>query len=119
MFTEADKTQMKNEGIDENQVLSQIEKFKRGMDPMHLQKAAVVGDGILRLNEEDSAEMIRKYESYEGSVSKFVPASGAASRMFKHLFEFKDQYQNTEEAYEKLKIFPLNFSNALSKTLHV
>src|SRR5690606_19381199 len=49
-------------------------------------------------------QYINSYEekSKHKKVVKFVPASGAASRMFKDLFSFMESYQDTEEDYQKL-----------------
>ncbi len=65
----------------------QIEIFEKGVSFIHLKKPALVGDGILKLSETE-AEKFRKIGEAEianGRATKFVPASGAASRMFKKL----------------------------------
>ncbi len=77
-------------GIFPEQLLSQIEVFKRGFPFMEIQKPATVGDGIIRLSEDEILHKIRIYNHMVENlkVIKFIPASGAASRMFKALFEF-------------------------------
>ena len=57
---------------------------------MNIQKAATIGDGMKVYNEKQIADFVKFYENEINNykVVKFVPASGAASRMFKSLFEF-------------------------------
>ncbi len=103
-FTEQDKKQILNQGLSLEQVDYQIDKFKSGFPPSDLQKPAIVGDGIIKLTEEEINTSIKYYEDNLSSLNivKFVPASGAASRMFKNLFSFMDEYKGTEEDYTKL-----------------
>ena len=91
-WTDKDLGQFSNKGIDKEQVEKQINNFKKGFPFMEITKAATVGDGLLLLDEEQIEKYIRKYnyESTKLKVIKFVPASGAASRMFKQLFELQD-----------------------------
>ncbi|MEW6144378.1 MAG: DUF4301 family protein [Thermodesulfobacteriota bacterium] len=73
-------------GIDPGTVLSQIETFARGIPPSDLVRPCTPGDGIISIT--DSAESYaRRYEteSSRRKIVKFVPASGAASRMFREL----------------------------------
>ena len=88
MFTSNDIAQLSAIGIDLEQVQAQVQRFELGFPFLHIIKAATVGEGIIRLEEE---EMDTQVENYQVLVSgkkvvKFVPASGAASRMFKELF---------------------------------
>ncbi|MYF47602.1 MAG: DUF4301 family protein, partial [Candidatus Dadabacteria bacterium] len=64
-------------------IQKQIERFKKGYPFRRLARPATVGDGIRKLGDEESREFQQKYEDSlsETSVCKFVPASGAASRM--------------------------------------
>lgn len=104
MFTEKDQQQIFNHDLRIDQVEFQIEKFVSGFPPSDLVKPALREDGIIKLKDEEIGEYIEKYESNLDSLEivKFVPASGAASRMFKNLFGFMDTYKNTEEDYESL-----------------
>lgn len=101
-FTEKDKEQLKSKGISETKVSAQIETFKEGIPFVNLQRAAVVGDGIYRFTKEEEEDLVRSYETNAKNLSilKFVPASGAASRMFKALFNFLDAYNPTEETFD-------------------
>lgn len=105
MFTSEDKQQISDHGLDAGQVQYQIEKFISGFPPSDLIKPALQGDGILKLTDNQANQAIESYESKLGSLNivKFVPASGAASRMFKNLFSFMESYDGSELAYDELK----------------
>ena len=128
MFTEKDAKQIENKGLKDSDVLQQIEKFKEGFPFMKLTRPCVPGDGILKLNEEEKERLRKIYKASELKVEKFTPASGAASRMFKSLFEFLDQNlgsSNQQQAlledekvkrfFEKLKSFA--FFDALTESI--
>lgn len=101
-LTEKDKKQLAAKGISENKVIGQIETFSEGIPFVHLKRAAVVGDGIYRFSKEEEKELVATYtkNSKQLDVLKFVPASGAASRMFKALFSFLDAYNPKEETLD-------------------
>lgn len=91
MFTSADLLQIKSKGISEEQINAQMSDFKKGFPFLKLQAAASVGRGILSPNDEERNKFIELWNEYKKNghkVVKFVPASGAASRMFKNMFEF-------------------------------
>jgi Domain of unknown function (DUF4301) len=73
--------------IPPEKIFRQIEIFEKGVPFIQLAKPALVGDGILKLTETEEEKFIKigEEEIYKGRVTKFVPASGAASRMFKKL----------------------------------
>ncbi|MEN8116087.1 MAG: DUF4301 family protein [Bacteroidota bacterium] len=90
MFSKNDKQQINERGSELQTVISQIENFKKGFPYLHIEDAASVGKGLIRLNADDLKKRITRYdEKIASGISplKFVPASGAASRMFKALFE--------------------------------
>ncbi len=112
MLHDHDLSQIKERGSDLALVQEQIQYFKDGFPFLHLSKAATVGDGIIRLTEPKIEEEIRLFElrADEGEITllKFVPASGAATRMFKSLFGFLEQGksdQSVDEFFEKLESF--------------
>lgn len=94
MFSKSDILQISNKGIPVETLERQIRHFVHGFPYIRLDRPAVAGDGIVCLKEEEKQNFISFFnKSIEGlSVVKFVPASGAASRMFKHLFEFREKY---------------------------
>ncbi|WP_419212868.1 DUF4301 family protein [Maribacter sp. X9] len=101
-LTENDERQLKNKGITKEKMLHQIETFKEGIPFVKLKNAAVIGNGILKFSEAEEKELIRLYDAkLEGlDILKFIPASGAASRMFKALFNFLEVYNPKEESLD-------------------
>jgi hypothetical protein len=85
---------LKKRGISEDQLIHQIKQFKNGFPFINQKKAATPENGIIQLSASELKELISYFEDNHQhySVLKFVPASGAASRMFKDLFTFMDQY---------------------------
>lgn len=72
---------------------AQLQRFVTGFPYLKINDAARVGAGIFRLDDEEieaALERWKEYLEHGGEVCKFVPASGAASRMFKALFEYVD-----------------------------
>ncbi len=92
MFTEKDLAQIEAHGLTLQQVERQMKYFRSGFPYLHIDRAAVAGDGIRTFTPEKVAEYIKRYDelSADKRIVKFVPASGAATRMFKALFEFID-----------------------------
>ena len=113
MFNTKDAAEIKARGGDQETVLKQIENFKNGFPFLQIIKPATVGNGITRLNDKEIAEYAYNFEGsmdQDIRVLKFVPASGAASRMFKSLFEAKGKLEKgipeQEVTSEKdLKVF--------------
>ena len=90
-FSSNDKDQLKDKGISEEKINEQLRYFEKGFPTLHIRKPASIKDGILQVDKENQLEYISLWEQYlktEKVVTKFVPASGAASRMFKDLFSF-------------------------------
>ena len=87
-FTFEDKDFMTQRGSDPAQVEEQFANFEKGFPFADIDRPATVDDGILRLDEEETAALEAEYPyAMEGKkIEKFVPASGAASRMFKDLY---------------------------------
>ena len=87
MFTSQDLNYLKNKGIELKSIESQVEAFTKGFPFLDIHGPAVPGNGIIQLTLQQQYEYERRYNEWKGSRVKFVPASGAASRMFKDLFE--------------------------------
>eukprot|EP01136_Pigoraptor_vietnamica_P006358 Opistho-1_new@39195 len=120
MFTKNDLNQIQELGIDLETVEQQIQDFTDGFPFMQLQKAAIPENGVTQLSEEKLAEYVALYESKVKSITplKFVPASGAASRMFKALFAFLEEGKSdksTNQFFERLSEFA--FYDDLQKVL--
>ncbi|WP_422083191.1 DUF4301 family protein [Ulvibacterium sp.] len=101
-LSEKDWEQLENKGITKETVVGQIETFKEGIPFVRLEKAAVIGDGISKFSEDQQTRLVRYFEENGKALRllKFVPASGAASRMFKALFNFLDTYDPDHESLE-------------------
>jgi hypothetical protein len=94
MFTKDDEGQILARGSRLSEVIQQIENFRSGFPYLPLVEAAEAGNGILCIPETDIDKYVDVFLSRcsEGvSMAKFVPASGAASRMFKSLFSALDE----------------------------
>lgn len=91
MLTEKDLNILAQRGITVEQLNSQLARFKTGFPYLKLEGSATVGHGITQVVDQLSAQAVERWDKYladGGDVCKFVPASGAASRMFKALFSF-------------------------------
>lgn len=104
MLSEQDVNQLKAHGIKKETVEKQLRNFQEGFPFIDIVKAATINDGILQISDELASQYISEYEqdAPQYKVMKFVPASGAASRMFKDLFAFTDSYKGTDEEYQQL-----------------
>ena len=105
MLSEKDLKQLAQKGITEEQIETQLEEFKTGFPFLKLKAAASIEDGIVATSEADKQayeEAWNKYKKEGHKIVKFVPASGAASRMFKDMFAFLDaDYQVPTTPFEK------------------
>ena len=90
MFTQKDLAQLTSRNIEPARVEEQLEAFRTGFPYLTIDRAAVVADGIVKLDPEKAVEQAAMYGKSvcRLTVEKFVPASGAASRMFKDLYEY-------------------------------
>lgn len=99
MLSTKDLEQLAQKGITELQFETQIQNFEKGFPYANLAGAATVGDGIVHFSDADINEYAQLFQSKQGELSliKFVPASGAASRMFKDLIDVEQTYNQTEK----------------------
>jgi hypothetical protein len=104
MFSQQDLAQIKQHGLTTETVDKQILNFKNGFPPSVLAAPSLVASGIQSLDEDEKETLCEAYETYskDHQVVKFVPASGAASRMFKKLFAFAGSYKGTDKEYQSL-----------------
>ena len=105
MITPQDKELLENKGISEEQIAEQLACFEKVFPFLKLSAAASVEKGILAPNTDEQKKYLDAWEAYTQTdkvVVKFVPASGAASRMFKNLFEFLGaDYDTPQTNFEK------------------
>ena len=90
-LSSADKQQLEALGISVQQVENQIVQFKNGFAFSDLIAPATIGKGIVRFDENEIKDLVRQFDEDKKyyDIIKFVPASGAASRMFKDLYAMK------------------------------
>lgn len=103
-LSKEDKTLLKAKGITEKILTKQLEQFERGFPALDIVAPATIEKGIKCYKKEEEEVFVSKFqeEACKYDLMKFVPASGAATRMFKGLFEFKENYKGTSEDYRAL-----------------
>ena len=105
MLTQQDLKQLAQKGISEQQIETQLGQFKTGFPFLKLEAAAAIGNGIVAPDSEKGRKYVDAWQKYKAAgkrVVKFVPASGAASRMFKDMFAFVDaDYDKPTTDFEK------------------
>lgn len=110
MFIEKDLDKIKLRGASLETIQQQIENFKKGFPYLNVIKAATIGDGIIALSDSQAGKYAKYFDGKAPKLKllKFVPASGAATRMFKSLFSAKDEGKldkSVNEFLERLKDF--------------
>ena len=92
MLTHEDKELLAKKGISEAQIAEQLSCFEKGFPFLQLAAAASVENGgIMTATGDEQQKYLDVWDAYkqgDKKIVKFVPASGAASRMFKNMFEF-------------------------------
>jgi len=98
-FTKKVTEQIITHGLTEKQVQRDLERFEKGIPFTDLMSAATIHNGIHKLNSTQEWQCAELYEKKRDKLSivKFVPASGAATRMFQHLHHFADTYNPEEQ----------------------
>ncbi|HRZ98704.1 MAG TPA: DUF4301 family protein, partial [Paludibacter sp.] len=103
-----DQAILQQKGITQSRIEEQLASFKTGFPYLEIKGAAEPGKGITQITNEDTNSLLSLWDDYlntDVSVLKFVPASGAASRMFKDLFEFLDGSSETPTKPAEKKFF--------------
>lgn len=97
-FSPSDLTTLEKAGIAPEKAQQQLEQLRSGLPYLEIESAATVPDHILRLNEAEQDGLIAEFNNTliggKLKISKFVPASGAASRMFKALLAWIESDDN-------------------------
>lgn len=106
-FSDADRRQMESLGIREDQVLYHLELFNRPSVHLRLCRPSTLGDGIQGIpdNKVDLCLNLHRRAASEGRFEKFIPASGAATRMFQSLIQmyYVPQYLECDELYLRVE----------------
>lgn len=92
LFTEQDLLHLEEYGISIEEAMRQVQDIRMGFPYLDIIAPASLEYGIVRVEKQDEATYMNAWEEYmrspKASVCKMVPASGAASRMFKSLYSF-------------------------------
>jgi hypothetical protein len=99
MLTEKNLEQISKQGITEEDIEKQLRNFEQGFPPLELVDAATPANGIKILSDDEEERHVSIFENALSSglnATKFVPASGAASRMFKDLFNYLEDGEETD-----------------------
>ncbi len=107
-FQNRDQLQIAAHHTTEKAIIDQIETFRRGFPFAQLDRPCTPGDGVTRLATQDAEQLASRYANAvsDGRVQKFVPASGAASRMFKSLLAVHERANRVD--WCKLQTAPQN-----------
>ena len=99
-FSPADYLALAEHEIDLNTVAAQYTYIKNGIPTLQLHRPATLNDGILELAEVEANNYAAVFDKHKNKykVLKFVPASGAASRMFKFLTEFLQNFKPDQQS---------------------
>lgn len=121
--TENDKAQLSQKNIAESKLNEQLRMFEKGIPFTRLDRACTIGDGILQIPADQHELLLsnHSFAAFNGRLLKFVPASGAASRMFKQLLallnsemDITHEYLNTNASKDPAK-FGLKFFSELKR----
>ena len=125
-MNQQDLNQISARGISEQQIEHQLEQIKNGFPFLKLEGAAAIGKGIMAPTAQEVEDYEKAWNDYKAEghkIVKFVPASGAASRMFKNMFAFLDAPYDVpttdfeKQFFENIKKFA--FRKALCDKCHV
>lgn len=114
-FSSHDFVQIYEKGIPLETINNHLNIFKFGMSKAILVRPATKNDGVIKLSKEDFqffSNLLDK-KSHTLTLKKFVPASGAASRMFKFLSEFLNEFDLENESINAY----INRKNATNLTV--
>ena len=102
-FSEQDIKQITEHGLSLENIEQQLHDFEYGFPFAHIIRPATINDGILQFDSDSTDSFIEIYDNEKQNykITKFVPASGAATRMFKDLFEFLSN-GNTNDTVNKV-----------------
>lgn len=89
-FNDTDFKTIKNKGIPLPKIVDTLSFFEQGISKTIIERPAIIGDGITAITPEIATEFALYFDTQKANytLEKFVPASGAASRMFKFLSDF-------------------------------
>jgi hypothetical protein len=110
MLTDYQIVEVEDHGISLQNALAQLDLFRKGAPYLKLYRSATQGDGIQTYSLAELSKLATYYEQLSNNlnITKFVPASGAASRMFKDLFEYLEESKElvADKFFGQLSSFP-------------
>ena len=105
MLTSNDLQLLAEKKITETGLQEQLDRFVQGFPFLEIKASASVAKGIRSISDEARQQYIDRWKAYlaeNKKILKFVPTSGAASRMFKDLFSFLSaSYEVPTTPFEK------------------
>ncbi len=92
-LSQNDHLALEQHALSLSQIEAQLQQLRQGMPSLQLVRPCRVGDGIIQLSPQQAAEYHKQFHIAQaaGRISKFIPASGAATRMFKDLLHFLEK----------------------------
>ena len=107
-FSERDLAQLRRRGIPPERAVAYLETFATGVPHAALDRPCTGGDGIMVIDEGDLDRLCRRSNeaAQAGRFLKFVPASGAATRMFQPLLAAGNHAAGTETTVDGLRDRP-------------
>jgi hypothetical protein len=116
-FTQTDIDFIKKRGNSLEKIEQQLYFFRTGIPKINLVKSATIGDGIWKFSEKEIQTLVHFFDEHTSdySLEKFVPASGAATRMFQFLIEFINDFDLETETINAY----LNKKNAKDLSIFV
>ena len=107
LFSEEDRKIFKQKGLNEDEVISHVNLFKKDRQTIKLNRTCRVADGIVVISHSEIDPLVRIHDrvAKEGKMIKFVPASGAASRMFRDWYRYyeMEDFDKSETGTEFVK----------------
>ena len=102
-FSKEEKQYIRQYGLSPEEVLRQIQMIKKNKVNTTILEPATIGNGIIRLSADEETKFLNYFETQKDKfhLQKFVPASGAATRLFKDWNFFYKNYQPGRDYYER------------------
>lgn len=116
VLTDQDKREIVARGSTLEQVEQHLEQFQNGIRPVHVDRPCTIDDGIISLTNHQLISLSHEYAEAvaDGRVMKFVPASGAASRMFQALLNCLSRLTSAQNLTEPEKLALTQFSERMA-----
>lgn len=105
-FTPNDKTELQQKGITLTEAARQLQQLQQGRAYLPIARPCTIDDGITRTTNATSIDLCRRFARNRQRFTRFVPASGAASRMFQGLFPSELDPDKTSRLRQDLTSFP-------------